>query len=94
MSAVELEGSLICECDEEMEIVRRHLARHIELTRAESGCLRFEVEQSDDPLVWTVSEAFESQAVFDMHQARAEKSVWGQATAGIKRAYVISQGDG
>lgn len=94
MSTVELQGRLICERDEDMEVVRRHLPRHIELTRAESGCLRFEVEQSDDPLVWIVFEKFESQTAFDLHQARVETSDWGRATAGIKRDYVILQGDG
>lgn len=94
MSTVELEGRLICEDDQEAKIVRRHLPRHIELTRAESGCLHFDVEQTDDPLVWTVSEKFVSQAAFDTHQARVGASDWGRATAGIKRDYVISQGDG
>lgn len=92
--SVELEGRLICEHDDEATVVRRHLPRHIELTRTESGCLHFEVEQSDDPLVWTVSEKFVSQAAFDMHQARVETSDWGRATAGIKRDYIISHGDG
>lgn len=93
MSIVELKGRLICAHDQDVMIVRRHLPQHIELTRAEPGCLRFDVQQSDDPLVWTVSEEFVSQAAFDMHQARVRASDWGRATAGIKRDYVISYGD-
>ena len=93
MSTVELEGRLICASVEELWVVLRHLPRHIELTRAEPGCLRFEVEQSDDQLVWIVSETFESRAAFDRHQARVQTSEWGRATSGIKRDYVISAGD-
>lgn len=94
MSTVELKGHLICAHDQDAMIVRRHLPQHIELTRAEPGCLHFDVQQSDDALVWTVSEAFVSQAAFEAHRARVRASDWGRATAGIKRDYVISCGDG
>ena len=52
MSTVELMGRLICTNDEDAATVRRHLRRHIELTRAESGCLHFDVVQAEDPLIW------------------------------------------
>lgn len=93
MSIVEVEGRLICECDEDVEAVLRHLPRHIELTRAEPGCFRFDVEQTADPYVWIVSEKFVSRAAFERQQARVGASGWGRATAGIKRDYVISYGD-
>ncbi|MEV4902933.1 antibiotic biosynthesis monooxygenase [Citricoccus sp. NPDC055426] len=85
MSTVELVGGLVCEHDEQVRIVRRHLPRYIELTRAEPGYLHFDVEQTVDPLVWTVSETFVSQAAFDAHHARVGAGDWGRATAGIKR---------
>lgn len=91
MSTVELVGRLVCEHGDEAKIVRGHLPRHIELTRAEEGCLHFDVKRTDDPLVWTVSERFVSQAAFEVHQVRVGASEWGRATAGIKRDYVISQ---
>ncbi|HLR28377.1 MAG TPA: antibiotic biosynthesis monooxygenase [Ruania sp.] len=90
MSIVELRGRLICAHGQDAMIVRRHLPQHIELTRAEPGCLRFDVQQSDDPLAWTVSEEFVSQAALDMHQARVRAGDWGRATVGIKRDYAIS----
>lgn len=90
---LELAGRLICAHDEEVQLVRRHLPRHIELSRAEAGCLHFDVTQTDDPLVWAVSESFVSQAAFDKHQARVAASDWGRVTAGIKRDYVITQGE-
>lgn len=93
MSTVELTGRLVCEHDGEAKIVLRHLPRHIELTRAEAGCLHFDVKQTGDPLVWTVSERFVDQAAFDVHQARVGASEWGRATAGIKRDYVVTIGE-
>lgn len=90
---VELVGHLVCAHEEQLRVVQRHVALHIELTRAEPGCVRFDVEQTDDPLVWAVSETFVDQAAFDAHQARAATSDWGRATAGIKRDYVISRGE-
>lgn len=92
MSAIELTGRLICEDDEEVAIVSRYLPQHIEGTRAEAGCLRFEVVQTEDPLVWSVAERFADQTAFDAHQARVRASDWGCATAGIRRDFVICKG--
>jgi quinol monooxygenase YgiN len=90
MSNVALTGRLVCANDEEEAAVLRHLPRHVELTRAEEGCLAFDVQPTSDRLVWTVSERFADQAAFEAHQARVRASEWGQATAGIVRDYVIS----
>lgn len=94
MGIVELTGRLICRHPGEAETVRRHLPRHIELTHAEEGCLRFEVEPTEDPLVWTVTERFQDQASFAAHQARVRASPWGRATAGVPRDYVITDESG
>lgn len=87
--AVELTGRLLCADPDEAAAVRRHLPEHVALTRAEPGCLRFEVEPTEDPLVWTVSELFVDRAAFDAHQARVRSSPWSEATSGIARDYVV-----
>ncbi|MGW9114554.1 putative quinol monooxygenase [Microbacterium sp. NPDC055683] len=87
--AIMLTGRLLCASAEEAGIVSRHLPRHVELTRAEPGCLSFDVTASADPLVWDVSERFADRAAFDAHQARVAASGWGRATAGIRRDYVV-----
>lgn len=74
--AVELTGRLLCADPDEAAAVRRHLPEHVALTRAEPGCLRFEVEPTEDPLVWTVSELFVDRAAFEAHQARIRSSPW------------------
>ena len=79
---VHLRGRLLCATQEEARIVRRHLPRHLRLTRAEPGCLAFDVTQTDDPLVWRVAERFADRAAFDAHRARARASAWGRPPPG------------
>ena len=88
---ITLSGQLICTDDDEARIVRTHLPEHIRLTRAEPGCLSFEVTPTDDPLVWQVDEVFSTQADFDAHQARTAASDWGRASKGIRRDFKISE---
>jgi quinol monooxygenase YgiN len=75
---------------EDVEIVKRHLPDHLGLTRAEPGCLSFEVSQTDDPSVWRVEELFVDRAAFDFHQQRTRTSEWFTATSTIARDYNIS----
>ena len=88
---IRLSGYLICASEEEADLVRKFLPDHIELTRAETGCLSFEVKETTDPLVWEVQELFGNQEVFKAHQARVKSSEWGIITAEITREYVISE---
>lgn len=67
-----------------------HLPEHIRLTRAEPGCLSFEVSPTINPLVWQVDEQFQDDASFLAHQQRVAASEWGRATASIERRYEIT----
>ena len=89
---ITLSGRLICANEDEARIVRDHMPEHIRLTRNEPGCLRFDVEETSDPLVWQVDEAFASQADFDAHQVRMKDSAWGKASVGIARDFKITKG--
>lgn len=91
MPRIQLTGILICANDEQSAIVATQLPRHIELTRAESGCIRFDVTPTNDPLVWDVAELFATEDAFRAHQERVAASEWGAATAGIERKYSIQQ---
>ncbi|MCH5643872.1 MULTISPECIES: putative quinol monooxygenase [unclassified Gordonia (in: high G+C Gram-positive bacteria)] len=87
---VVLRGRLLCADDDEAAIVVRLLPRHIELTRAEPGCLSFTVQQNaEDPRTWDVDERFVDAAAYQAHQDRARSSEWGHATAGIRRDYTL-----
>jgi quinol monooxygenase YgiN len=89
MGEVRLRGYLVCASQHDARIVTEHLPEHVSLTRAEPGCLSFEVTPTDDPLVWRVDELFRDETVFAAHQARAAGSSWGRATAGIERRYAV-----
>ncbi|WP_299140934.1 putative quinol monooxygenase [uncultured Tateyamaria sp.] len=86
---VTLTGTLRCKTPEEAARVRAALPAHVALTRAEPGCVSFDVTPTDDPIIWTVAEEFTDPAAFDAHQARAAASDWARETAGIERDYVV-----
>ena len=72
------------------DMISPFLARHIALTQAETGCVRFSVDP--DPKVagrYTVVETFRDRAAFEAHQARSKASDWGRLTQGFARAYEI-----
>ena len=85
MSRVALSDRLICADETEAEVLRRHLDAHIQASRAEPGCLRFEPSATDDPLIWQVSELFADAAAFDAHKARTAARPWAEATRTIRR---------
>lgn len=90
-----LSGFLVCRSLEEADRVAALLPEHVRLTRAEPGCLRFEVWRSHaDPCRFAVTERFRDRAAFEAHQARTAATIWSRATRGIPRDYVIHDGDG
>ncbi|WP_299924720.1 putative quinol monooxygenase [uncultured Pelagimonas sp.] len=77
--------------EDRLDEVRTALVEHIKLTRAEPGCLRFEVVASQTKMGrFDVSEEFLDKAAFEAHQARVKSSDWGRITQGIPRDYEIS----
>ena len=86
---IRLTGHLTCAPDE-IETVRAALSEHIRLSRAEPGCLSFDVVQNpDDPCRWDVAEAFADRDAFAAHQARTRDSDWWRATAHMPRNFEI-----
>ena len=86
---IRVTGSLTCATAEEAAVVRRLLPDHIRLSRAEPGCLSFDVVPTRDPLVWQVDESFTDRAAFDAHQTRTRESRWFRETAPIRREFQI-----
>lgn len=82
---IALRGTLTCRDAGQLRRVLDLLPEHIRMTRAEPGCLRFEMWQSDDPLVWRVEELFADAGALAAHQARGRDSPWGRDSAGIAR---------
>ncbi|WP_116131787.1 putative quinol monooxygenase [Tropicimonas sp. IMCC34043] len=68
------------------------LPDHIRLSRAEPGCLLFDVTPDPArPGRFNVSERFVDRAAFEAHQARVGASDWGKITEGLPRSYRIEE---
>ena len=90
MESVRLTGQLLCDDLGEAAIVVQYLPVHLGLTRAENGCISFNVTPTHDPLVWQVDEHFRDAVSFRAHQQRVSSSEWGRETSGIERQYTIT----
>ncbi len=91
MERVTLHGFLICRTLEEADRVSALLGDHIRATRAEPGCLSFEVHRSSaDPVRFAVHEVFRDRAAFEAHRARMKDSEWWRATRHIPRDYTTT----
>lgn len=88
---IRLRGHLICVTPDEAAAVQSHVDEHIRLTRAEPGCLTFEVSPTEDPMVWEVMETFRTMPDFNAHQTRTRDSVWFAATRGIARDFRVEE---
>lgn len=87
---IRVTGTLTCTTASDAALVRLHLPEHIRLSRAEPGCLTFDVKPTDDPLVWRLDESFADGAAFEAHQARTRSSDWFRATAHLKRDFRVT----
>lgn len=87
-----LNGFLVCRSLEEADRVSEALPEHIRLTRAELGCVRFEVWRSQsDPVRFAVHEVFTNRKTFESHQERTRASAWWQVTQHIPRDFRITE---
>lgn len=90
---VALSGRLICADTAQMLLAMDLLPDHVRLSRAEPGCLRFDIAQDSDPLIWNLSELFIDRTAFQAHQDRTAASVWGQESKGLARDFTRREVD-
>ena len=88
---IHVTGTLTCSTVEQADLVRQHLSEHIRLSRAETGCLRFHVDPTDDLLVWRLDEAFVDRQAFEAHQTRTRSSVWFKVSLGLGRDFRVEE---
>ena len=63
---------------------------HIDLSRAEPGCLRFDISSCLSIRGrWQIVEIFEDAEAYEAHQARTQDSEWWRLTRGIDRYYHV-----
>ncbi|MBW4974912.1 antibiotic biosynthesis monooxygenase [Roseovarius mucosus] len=86
---ISLTGQMICPSDD-LEVTRAALTEHIRLSRAEQGCLSFDVTETA-PGEFSVSERFVDRAAFDAHQTRTRASEWWRVTSHMPRHFEITE---
>lgn len=84
---IALSGRLICADTAQMMTALSLLPEHVELSRAEPGCLRFDIWQDDDPMIWHLAEVFTDADAFAAHQARTGTGEWGRKSTDIERDF-------
>lgn len=91
VTRVVLQGYILVP-EEDLEVVKTALPEHIRLTKAEKGCLDFQLTQSiTNPRRFDVYEIFSNQAAFAEHQARVKTSAWGEISRHVERHYQVSE---
>ena len=89
ISKVTLKGFIIVPA-EDLSAVKEELINHRNLTHNETGCLVFEVTQSEsNSNRFDVYEEFVNKATFESHQQRVKNSYWGEVTINVERHYGI-----
>ena len=88
--AVRLTGTFRC-APEETASLCAAIPGHVALSRAEPGCLAFDIRQTADPCVFEVSERFCDEAAFAAHQARTRASAWWTITGRMPRDFEITR---
>ncbi len=87
MSKVLLTGTMTC-APSEVDDVLSVMADHIRKSRAEAGCMQFELWQDElTPTAFHVSEVFLSEAAFAKHQERTQGSDWWRITRHMSRDF-------
>lgn len=76
----------------ELPMVLEGLAIHIELSRQETGCLKFEIDQdAQDPNKLILYEEYSSQEAFEAHKQRSQQSNWAKLSQNVERFLEISE---
>ena len=89
MKKIILSGHIIV-LPTELDAIKKALPAHIEATRAEQGCITFQVdEHPTETGRFEVYEEFINKAAFERHQQRVKKSTWATATKNITRHYTV-----
>lgn len=76
---VALSGNVTCTDTAQLMTLLMHVSAHVAETRAEPGCLYYEIAQTDEPMVWRVEGLFHDAAALDIHRRRNAASPWAAA---------------
>ncbi|MDS9468421.1 GNAT family N-acetyltransferase [Paracoccus sp. MBLB3053] len=88
---VALSGHLTCQDMTQMLLALDLLPDHVASSRAEPGNLRFDLSQTEDPLVWRLDELFSDVEAFAAHQSRTAQSEWGKRSQDLGRDFIRAE---
>lgn len=82
----------IVAASDKVELVRGELEKLVPITRAEAGCLQYDLHQdNDDPAVFLFYENWESRDLWQAHMSAPHLQAYGQATAGAVEAFELNE---
>ena len=77
--------------ESELAKIREALPKHIAATRAEAGCVVFNVQENETEIGrFEVYEEFTDKKAFQCHQERVRQSDWGAVTKNVIRHYTVT----
>lgn len=89
LKKITLTGHIIAPAHQ-LQAVRDALVEHIALTRAEDGCIVFNVDEHATQVGrFDVYEEFVDAKTFAAHQSRVRESNWGKVSINASRHYTI-----
>lgn len=75
-----------------IELVRAELEKLVSLTRAEEGCIRYDLLQdNDDPAHFTFYESWESRELWQAHMRAPHLAAYMDATDGAVGEFTVSE---
>ncbi len=75
-----------------LDEIRRAIEIHVELSRAEEGCLMFDlIESLEEPGRFDLYEEFVDMNAFEQHKLRAETSEWAEVSKEVQRDFEVQQ---
>ena len=87
-----VKGRLICATEADADALAPAVDEHVRLTRAEPGCLSFDIRRDpDDRCAFRVDEAFHDRAAFEAHQARMAATDWPDLSRDAARDLTIAE---
>ena len=87
---IRLTGTLTCVTSDDLAILQTYLPDHMRLSRAELGCIRFDVTQSPDQMIWLLDETYVDRAAFEAHQTRNRASICWARSQTLVRDFKLS----
>lgn len=77
---------------EKVEFVKAELLKLIETTRAEKGCIQYDLHQdNENPAVFLFYENWESRALWQLHMSNDHLKAYSEATKDSVNSFILNE---